>query len=70
MLNSISEPRLGVNQRSVRHHFKTLMDNFKGKIRAEDRALGISPEESETDIALQDIVERFERSGTFKGRNN
>ena len=61
-LNKIEDPKFRVHGRSVRDHLKTLVDNFKRKNREEEKASGISPEESEVDTALSDIVERFEQA--------
>ena len=61
-LNRIPNIYFRVSQRSVRDHLKTLMDNYKRKVREEDRASGISPDESEIDVALADIIERFEQA--------
>ena len=35
------------------------MDNYKKRMREEERASGIAPEETELDIALEDIIEKF-----------
>ena len=40
----------------------SLLEHFKRKINAEERASGISPEETELDIALQDIMERLDEA--------
>ena len=59
-LNTVCELYFKVTQRSVRDRYKLLVDNFKKREREEDAASGISPEETESDIALADIIERFE----------
>ena len=61
-LNGLTEIHFKVTQRSVRDHYKVLVDAFKKKEREEKNASGISPEESEVVQALADIVERFEQS--------
>lgn len=61
-LNIIEEPSFRVNARSVRDHLNSLLEHFKKKINAEERASGISPEETELDIALQDIMERLDEA--------
>ena len=49
-----------MTQRSVRDRYKLLVDNFKKCEQDEASASGISPEETESDIVLADIIERFE----------
>ena len=51
-----------VTQRSLRDRYKILVDNFKKSDWEEAAASGISPEETESDIALADIIERFEEA--------
>ena len=63
-LNQMAEPNFRVTARSVRDHLKNLIDNYKRKVREEEKASGISPEESEIDVALADIIERFEVADT------
>ena len=46
-----------MNQKSVRDRLKLLIECFKRKTRDEERQTGINPEETELDIALQDIVD-------------
>ena len=60
VLNTVCELYFKVTQRSVRDRCKLLVDNFKKREREEAAAIGISPEETESDIALADIIERFE----------
>ena len=61
-LNNIKEPKFRVSQRSVRDHYILLEKRFRRKNREEERASGISPEESELDELLQEIVEMFDES--------
>ena len=61
-LNNVCELYFKVTQRSVRDRYKLLVDNFKKREREEAAASGISPEETESDIALADIIERFEEA--------
>lgn len=56
-LSQIKEPIFRVNQKSVRDHFNKLVAGHKRKIRSELDASGISPESSEIDQLLEDIVE-------------
>ena len=48
-----------VSQRSLRDRFNVLKNNFAKWQREEERASGISPEISEVDECLEDIVEMF-----------
>ena len=59
-LSDIREPTFRVDQRSVRDHYKKLSIRFKRKMREEKQASGISPERSELDALLEEIVEREE----------
>ena len=59
-LSHVEKPRFIVDQRSVRDHFMKLEKSHKRKMAAEERASGISPEHTELDEALQDIMERSE----------
>ena len=60
-LNTVCELYFKVTQRSVRDRYKLLVDNFKKRER-EAAASGISPEETQSDTALADIIERFEEA--------
>ena len=59
-LSHVKKPRFIVDQRSVRDHFLKLERLHKRKMAAEGRASGISPEITELDEALQDIIESIE----------
>ena len=59
-LNTVCELYVKVTQQSVRDQYKLLVDNFKKCEREEVTASGISSEETESDIAVADIIERFE----------
>ena len=59
ILNSLSDPVFHVTQRSVRDRFKLLETKFNVKRRYEERATGISPEESEIDKALEEILAKM-----------
>ena len=60
-LNASFDPIFRVNARSVRDHLNTILEKFKRKMNAEERASGSNPDETELDIALQDILERFKQ---------
>ena len=59
-LNAIERPKFSVDQRAVRDRFLKLERGFKKKMNEEQRASGISPEFSELDEALEDILGRKE----------
>ena len=61
-LNANIDPIFRVNARSVRDHLNTILEKFKRKMNAEERASGINPDETELDIALRDILERFKQA--------
>ena len=61
-LNTVCELYFKVTQRSVRDRCKLLVDNFKKREQEEAAASGIFPEETESDIVLADIIERFEEA--------
>ena len=67
-LNKINNPLFRVTGRSIRDHLKTLIDNFKRKEREEEKASGINPDETELDIALRDIIDRFNEAETEHSR--
>ena len=59
-LNKLAEFK--VTKRSVQDHYKVLVDKFKKKTSQELQASGISPEPTELDRLLEEIVERAEAS--------
>ena len=59
-LNTIGSPKFKVDKRSVREHLLVLVNQYKRKMRQEERASGISPETSELDTLLEEILERTE----------
>ena len=61
-LNSASQPIFKVKSRAVRDHLNVLIENHKKKTRDEEKASGIDPVESEVDIAVADIIERFKEA--------
>ena len=56
-LNAINHLRFTVNQKSVRDRLKLLIQRFKRKTRDEERETGINPDETELDMALEEIVD-------------
>ena len=55
-LNQIDKPKFKVNKRSVRERFNLLAEKYKTKIRNEEKASGISPEITELDMLLEEIL--------------
>ena len=53
----MKEPIFRVNKKSVQDHFNKLVAGHKRKNREEHQASGISPETSEIDQLLEEIVE-------------
>ena len=63
-LNSTSGGRFFVTKRSVWDHLNILIKRCKKKINAEERSTGVSPEPTELDQALADIIEMEEVAST------
>ena len=60
-----SQTCLSKLERTVQDHYQTLEKTYKKQKRKEDRQSGINPEETEVDIALADIIERFEEAQKY-----
>ena len=58
------------NKRAVRDRYQLLSKKFKNKMAEEERASGISPEMTETDKLLEQIVEQFEESERDAGEQS
>ena len=59
-----------VSQKSVRDQFIALKKNFAKQQREEERASDISPEISEVDECLEDIIERFKERDENQRKEN
>ncbi|KAK3718610.1 hypothetical protein QZH41_004590 [Actinostola sp. cb2023] len=59
-LSGMEKPIFKVSQRSVRDRYSTMEKKSKNKVRQEEGASGISPEESEVDRVMEEIIEQFE----------
>lgn len=59
-LNSIEKPKFSVNQKSVRDHYNLLDKEHRKRIKEEEKASGISPEHTELEEHMQDLIERFD----------
>lgn len=57
-LNDIKQPVFSVTARAVRERFKVLENKFRKKQREEGNASGISPEISELDVLMEEILLR------------
>ena len=68
-LNECTVLRLSVDKRSVRDHMGTLVNKHKRKVRAEEKASGIAPDEpSELENLLDTIIAALEESSeTIRG---
>ena len=69
-LCDILQPSFRVDQRSVRDHYKKLISKYKRKVREELNPSGTSPEQSELDVMLEEIVEKEEISEAEKENDN
>ena len=63
-LNTTSGVRFFVTKRSVRDHLNILIKRYRKKMNAEERSTGVSPEPTELDQALADIIEMEEVAST------
>ena len=59
VLNSLEDPYFQVNARLVRGRYNLLVKKYRSKISEENKTSGISPDISENDEALADLIERF-----------
>ena len=60
-LNSLDNPKFTVTQRAVREKYSLLEKSYKQKIRKEENASGITPDEpTELEKALEEIFSKFE----------
>lgn len=57
-LSSLELPRFKVNKRSVRERYNLLIEKFKKKMKEEEKASGITPEMTEVERALEEILEK------------
>jgi hypothetical protein len=58
-LNDLDDPKFDVTQKSVRDHYNLLEKQQKKRLKDEETASGISPDHSEFEDAMEDIIERF-----------
>ena len=69
-LNQSIYPKFNVDKRAVRDHFLKLERVFKRQIAEEERASGISPESTELDMAMEEIVEKSKEAKDGLDRKN
>ena len=58
-LNQTEQPKFNVSQKSVRDHYNLLEKEHKKRINDEKKASGISPEHTQFDDAMEDVIQRF-----------
>ena len=63
-LNTTSGVRFFVTKRSVRDHLNIVIKRYRKKMNTEERSTGVSPEPTELDQALADIIEMEEVAST------
>ena len=59
-LCAFRQPTFRVDQRSVRDHYKKIINRHKRRMDEEKAASGINPERTETNVLLEVIIEREE----------
>ena len=69
-LNGSGNPKFNVDQRAVRDHFLKLERCFKRKLAEDERASGISPEHTELDDALEEIIEKSKAAEEELGKKS
>ena len=69
-LNGIGNPKFSVDERAVRDNFLKLDRCFKRKLAADERASGISPEQTELDDALEEIIEKSKAAEDELGKKS
>lgn len=58
-LNDIDSPKFTVSQKAVRDHYNLVEKEHKKRIRDEEKGSGISPEHTDFDNSMEDVIERF-----------
>ena len=56
LLNDIVCPKFSVTRKSVRDHYTLLQEQQKRRLMEEEKASGISPEPSEVEIAIEEMI--------------
>ena len=61
-LGRLSDPKFRVTQRAVRDRYLLLERRYRKKVSEDEKASGTSPEPSEVDTMMEDIVSLFEEA--------
>ena len=69
-LNVVKDPHFNVEKRSVRDHIGILVQRFKRQQKQELRESGISPESTELDAAIEQIIAFEESADTEQQKAN
>lgn len=75
-LMAISEPKFKVDVRGVRDRYNLLAQRLRAKLKEEERASGVDTDMSETETALEEIIEKedaaddLQESGCAQKRRN
>ncbi|XP_031572257.1 uncharacterized protein LOC116306353 [Actinia tenebrosa] len=59
-LNNHHSPKFKVDKRAVRDHLNMIIEKFKKKMKNEESTSGISPELTELDALLEEVIGRIE----------
>ena len=59
-LNKLESPKFHVSKRSLRDRLNLLINRYKAKVREEDLASGISPDDDEISTMLEEICDKEE----------
>ena len=70
VLNSLEEPIFKVSLRSVRDHYNLMVKKYKKKWEDEEKSSGISPEHTEIDDALLDLIQRFDEADSERKKES
>ena len=66
---AIEMPKFDVSQRSIRERFQFLFERRKARNREEERASGISPDISDIDKLLDELIELFQTANLERGNS-
>lgn len=63
-LNDETSVKFQVKKKNVQEHFKLLLDKFKAKRKHQAKLSGVDIEDSEMDILMEEILEKWEEPVT------
>ena len=66
-LNKVNTVKFSVTKKSVREHFNLLLEKFKVKRRNQAKLSGVNVEDSELDVLMEEISEKWEEAETKDG---